>query len=218
MPAKTSASGRTRGNRGAGRSPVARPDGTRELLLRSAAALLAERGYAQLRLADIARAAGVKPPAVYYYFGSRDELVAEVMHAGQQRVRAHVERAIAAAGGSWLDRIDAAVAAHLEIELELSEFASAVTRNAGHVPPRIRKTLQEHSDAYHETWRSLLAQAHAAGVLHPGLDPSAARMLVIGALNSAVEWWSPEQPVDRVIDTARALIRAGLAAPSLVRY
>jgi TetR/AcrR family transcriptional regulator, cholesterol catabolism regulator len=189
-------------------------EGTRERLLRSAAKLLAERGYGQTRLSDIAEAAGIRPPAIYYYFGSRDDLVAEVVHVGQQRVREHVEHAIETAAGTWMDRIEAAVAAHLRIELELSEFAAAVSRNAGHVPPRIRQTLQEHSDAYHETWRRLLRGAHEAGELRADLDPSIARMLVIGALNWAVEWWSADRPVDQLVENACSLIRFGLTEPS----
>jgi hypothetical protein len=136
------------------------------------------------------------------------------MHVGQQRVREHVEHAVETASGTWLDRIDAAVAAHLRIELELSHFAAAVSRNAGHVPPQIRQTLQEHSDAYHETWRRLLRGAHEAGELRVGLDPSIARMLVIGALNWAVEWWSADRPVDLLVANACSLVRSGLAPPA----
>lgn len=198
------------GQSGARQQPEA---GTRERLLRAAAALLAERGYAQLRLGDIAARAGIRPPAVYYYFDSRDDLVAEVMHAGQQRVREHVELAIEAASGTWMDRVDAAVAAHLRIELELSDFAAAVSRNAGHVPARVRQALQEHSEAYHETWRRLLGSARAAGELRADLDPSVARMLVIGALNWAVEWWPGGLPADALVASACALVRAGLSAP-----
>lgn len=132
------------------------------------------------------------------------------MHVGQQRVREHVEHAIETA--SWMDRVDAAVAAHLPIELELSEFAAAVSRHAGHIPARVRATLQEHSDAYHETWQRLLGNACEAGELRADLDPSIARMLVIGALNWAVEWWSTDRPIDQLVESACALVRAGLAA------
>ncbi|MCW2749676.1 MAG: fadR2, partial [Aeromicrobium sp.] len=41
---------------------------------------------------------------------------------------------------------------------------------------------------------------------------SVARMFVIGALNWATEWWSPERSIDDLIANARALIRSGLSA------
>jgi hypothetical protein len=38
-------------------------------------------------------------------------------------------------------------------------------------------------------------------------------MLVIGALNWAVEWWTADRPVDQLVENARSLVRSGLAAP-----
>lgn len=187
-------------------------ESTRERLLRATAAVLAERGYAQTRLSEIAQRTGMQASGLYYYFASRDDLVAEVMRVGQERVREHVEEALSVAGPDPLDRIDAAVEAHLRIELELSDFAAAVTRNAGHVPEPIRATLQRESAAYHDLWRQLMSDASSAGRIDAGLDPAVARMLIIGALNWAVEWWSPDRSIDHLIGTARRLVRRALSA------
>lgn len=187
-------------------------DSTRERLLRAAASVLAERGYGQTRLGDVAALAGLRPPAIYYYFGSRDEMIAEVMRVGQRRVRTHVEGAVSCVDGRALDRIDAAVAAHLEIQLELSDFAAAVIRNAGHVPGRVRAALNEESDAYHDTWRRLIDDARKAGELRKDLDPTIARMLVIGALNWAVEWWTKGRPIEALTTASQLLIRAALSS------
>ena len=182
---------------------------TRERLLRATAAVLAERGYGQTRLGDVAGRAGLRAPAVYYYFSSRDELVAEVMRVGQQRVREHVEAAIE----GLVDvraQVGAAVEAHLRIQLELSDFATAVTRNAGHVPDPVREALQEQSEAYHDTWRRLLRRASDEGALRPGVDASLARMLVIGALNWAAEWWAGQRSLEALIDSTRRFIDSAL--------
>jgi len=184
----------------------------RERLLLAAATVLAERGYGQTRLGEVAALAGLKPPAIYHYFGSREDMIAEVMRVGQQRVRAHVEDAVSQVHGCALDRIDAAVAAHLEIQLELSEFAAAVTRNAGHTPGRVRAALKEESDAYHETWRRLIADARASGEMRADLDPTIARMLIIGALNWAVEWWTKGRPIDALASSAQRLVRQALSS------
>ena len=98
---------------------------TRERILDAAAQVLSRKGYAGTRLVDVADAAGVQAPAIYYYFASRDELVEEVMWAGAHRVRVHVEETIAAlpAGATPLDRILAAVDAHVRYELQISDRA-----------------------------------------------------------------------------------------------
>lgn len=190
---------------------------TRERILAAAAHILSRRGVAGTRLADIAAHAELRAPAVYYYFRSRDELVAEVMREGQRRVREHVQHAITSTppGAPAIELIDAAVAAHLRIELGMSDFASAVTRNAGQLPPQIIESMRLESTAYHATWRQLLERLAESGELRPGLDIGIARMLVIGALNWTTEWWNPEHDsLDVLIATAQSIVRNSLAAGS----
>jgi len=186
--------------------------GTRERILAAAASALSAQGYALTQLADIARIAQLQPPAVYHYFASRDALVQAVMSEGQRLVRSHVESALAALppDARAADRIAAVVEAHIRVELALSDFAKAVTRNAGHLPPAIRNELTRESREFHDVWRSLLEQAAHEGVLRSDLDLHAARMLAIGALNSATEWWRPGIPVDDVVAAAQAIVVRGL--------
>jgi len=189
---------------------------TRDRILAAAARVLSLKGYSATRLADIAAIAGLRPPAVYYYFSSREELIAEVMAVGQLRLREHVETALAALPDSTpaMDRICAAVEAHLQVGLDLSDFATAVTRNSGQLPEDIRARLREESGAYLALWRDLLATAKAAGTLRDGLDLRVARMLVMGALNWTPEWWNPHQgSLTGVIRTAQSLVRHGLGTP-----
>jgi AcrR family transcriptional regulator len=48
-------------------------------LLAAAAEVIAERGVAATRIADVAERAGTSPPAILYWFDSRDELLAEAL-------------------------------------------------------------------------------------------------------------------------------------------
>ncbi|MEU8795814.1 TetR/AcrR family transcriptional regulator [Streptomyces sp. NPDC048643] len=66
------------------RSPRARAGGKRRLLTAAAARVLHEQGVERTTIADIARAAGVPPGNVYYYFKTKDELVEAALaeHAG----------------------------------------------------------------------------------------------------------------------------------------
>src|SRR5262249_50291658 len=51
----------------------------RPQLLRAAADVIVERGLASTRIADVAERAGTSPPAVLYWFRSKDELLAEAL-------------------------------------------------------------------------------------------------------------------------------------------
>jgi hypothetical protein len=60
-------------------------------------------------------------------------------------------------------------------------------------------------------WRKLLQDADNAGLLRPGLDPMSARMMVLGALNWAAEWWNPRRgSIEVMVRTAQSLVRHGL--------
>lgn len=186
---------------------------TRERILAAAAQVLSRRGWAGTRLVDIAEVAAVQAPAVYYYWPSREELLTEVVTAGQQATLAHVVASLDAlpAGASALDRIDRAIAAHLEVVLDRSEFALAAIRNAAQLPADIRARQLVGQRAYADVWRRLVEDAVVAGELAADVDARAARMLVLGALNWAPEWWNPERgPLADVVATTQHVVRRGL--------
>jgi AcrR family transcriptional regulator len=57
----------------------------RPQLLEAAAGVIAERGIAATRLADVAARAGTSAPAVLYWFKSKDELLAEALTIQEER-------------------------------------------------------------------------------------------------------------------------------------
>ncbi|MCF7548595.1 TetR/AcrR family transcriptional regulator [Pseudonocardia sp. WMMC193] len=182
---------------------------TRARLLDAAAHVLGRKGFAGTRLVDIAEQAQVQAPAIYYYFPSREDLVEAVVFAGAAAMRAHLEDALAALPPDTpaADRIAAAVAAHLRHELELSDYARAVVRNANQLPePLARRALVEIT-AYYEIWRGLVEELRRTGQLRPDISPSIGRHVVLGALNWSVEWWNPDRgPLDEVIAVAQSMV------------
>jgi AcrR family transcriptional regulator len=188
---------------------------TRERLLLAAATTLSRLGYAGMRLVDVAEEAGVQAPAIYYYWPSREQLIEEVVTVGTARLREYVEAALAAAppGATALDRLDIAIDAHLRQLASESAFAHAVIRNVSQLPPAIRSRQVVEERAYAAIWRRLFTDAVASAELRPGLNPELAQPLIIGILNWAAEWWSPERSsIDEVVATAQSIVRHGVAA------
>jgi AcrR family transcriptional regulator len=189
---------------------------TRERILDAAAHVLSRKGYAGTRLADVADQAEIQAPAIYYYFPSREDLIEEVMWSGIEHMREHLAEVLAALppDADPLDRIDAAVEAHLRYSLESSDYTTASIRNAGQVPAALRIRYSAEAARYGDMWRKLLQDADNAGSLRAELDPMAARMLVLGALNWAAEWWNPRRgSLDVVVRTAQSMVRHGLGTP-----
>ena len=57
----------------------------RPQLLEAAAGVIAERGIASTRIADVAERAGTSPPAVLYWFKTKDDLLAEALTVEEER-------------------------------------------------------------------------------------------------------------------------------------
>jgi AcrR family transcriptional regulator len=187
---------------------------TRRRILNAAAHVLSVKGYAGTRLSDVAEYAELQAPAIYYYFPSRDDLIEEVMYAGIAAMREHLRGALDALPQqtSPMDRILAAVEAHLRHELELSDYASASIRNAGQIPDRLRARQLKEEAAYGRIWRRLFDDARTNGQLRRDLDARLAQLLVIGALNWSVEWFDPRRSsVDTIVSNAQVLVRNGLS-------
>lgn len=187
---------------------------TRRRILDAAAHVLSAKGYAGLRLNDVAAHAELQAPAIYYYYPSRDDLIEEVMWAGIAEMHQHL---LAVLEGlptdiSAMDRLLAAVEAHLRHELEVSDYTTAAIRNAGQIPTRIRKRQLLEEQRYGEVWRRLINDMARSGELRADLDLHMAQMLTLGALNWAVEWWDPRRSaLDTVVANAQSFVRYGLA-------
>jgi TetR/AcrR family transcriptional regulator, cholesterol catabolism regulator len=190
---------------------------TRERILDAAAAVLGRKGHGETRLSDIAEEAGLQTPALYYYFSSREELIAEVMTVGVRRVRRHLVDMLKDLpdGAGPMDRILTAVAAHLEVVLELSDYAKAVMRNHAQLPPELGLRRTTEAAEYRADWLRLLSDAQLEGELRPGIEPRLAYGLVIGALNWTAEWWNPERDsLEEVVHTAQSIVLHGLSSRS----
>jgi AcrR family transcriptional regulator len=66
---------------------VRRRPGKRERLIAAAAQLVHQQGVERTTLAEIAKAADVPPGNVYYYFKTKDDVIASVIEAHAQQIK-----------------------------------------------------------------------------------------------------------------------------------
>ncbi|QQS10992.1 MAG: TetR family transcriptional regulator [Rhodospirillales bacterium] len=185
----------TAGRRRAAVEPAAptKAEATRQRILDAAARVFARRGYADTRLSDIADEAGTFAGSIYYYFDSRETLVAEVLDIGVRRVFDAVRADIEAlpAGAGHRERIAAAIHAHLAFTLSIDDFATANQRLFAQVPAEIRQRHIHVHRAYGDYWRKLLEAARRGGAIRRDLDLSVLRLQLLGAINWSLEWYKP---------------------------
>ena len=66
-------------------------DVRRDQMLAAAAQLIAERGFSDTRIADVAERVGASPALVIYYFGTKDSLLTEALRWSERSFYASVE-------------------------------------------------------------------------------------------------------------------------------
>lgn len=189
---------------------------TRQRILDAAAEVLAERGYADARLTDIAARAGMQAGSLYYHFESRDELVSEILRLGIEKSWDHVAAAVGRlpSSASPLDRLAAAIRAHTKAIVGLSAYASAQARIIGQLPNDLARAHRKGMRAYGAYWHDLFEAAQRAGYIDDDVDLLVARMLAFGAMNWTSEWFSSpdDAAVERLADQAVRVFLHGIAA------
>ncbi|SFW88747.1 TetR/AcrR family transcriptional regulator [Amycolatopsis australiensis] len=191
-------------------------DKTRRRILDAAADLLNRKGFDGTRVSEIATLAELRVPAVYYYFDSREAILEEVVNIGDRLAHENVVRRLKELppDASALDRICAAFAAHLEMVLTESAYTAAAMRTMGQLPADMRARQLDRQRASGRMWRDLIQTGVEAGEIDPELDPRAARMFLLGAVNWATEWWNPARgSLEEILATAQRLVRNALAGP-----
>lgn len=168
---------------------------TRARILDAAALAFRTNGYSGTRLSDVAAAANTQAGSLYYYFSSREDLVEEVLRVGQERTSGYVRRRVAAlpAAAAPVDRLREAIAAHLDTVLEIGDYTSATIRIISQVPDEIRMRRLHEQREYGQFWRVLVDNAQTDREIRADLDGSTARMFLLGAMNSAPDWFRPRQ-------------------------
>src|SRR5690242_5472284 len=66
-------------------------DVRRDQMLAAASTLIAERGFSDTRIADVAQRVGASPALVIYYFGTKDSLLTEALRWSERSFYAETE-------------------------------------------------------------------------------------------------------------------------------
>jgi len=95
-------------------------DVRRDQMLVAASHLIAERGFADTRIADVAERVGASPALVIYYFGTKDSLLTEALRWSERSFYAAVEEMLQETP-ALRDRIENLVTACLPVADEIPD-------------------------------------------------------------------------------------------------
>lgn len=172
----------------AGKSSTSRKVLVEQQILGRATALFAERGFAGTSLQDVADATGLTRPALYYYFSSKDQLLARIVRDTTMDVAERLE-AVAT------DQPDLGPVAHLRELVRRSTVFQAehrsqfqmLLRSEAELPADITDLYTAGRRRVLRTYLTTIERGVSAGVFRP-VDARTAALAVIGMVNWVAGW------------------------------
>jgi AcrR family transcriptional regulator len=155
-------------------------------LLDAGAREFANQGYSGTTTRAIAAAASMTPGAIYVHFPSKQALLLAVYGEGVRRATEAVDEAIARPADPWT-RLEAAIAAHLRVVLDQSDYARVMTQVRPEHVDGVAGELRIMRERYEERFRALVADLG----LPDAIDERLFRLLLLGALNWSPVWYKP---------------------------
>lgn len=213
-PAVTADDAPLRRSRGRPRKTAGeRDDGNRrQALLRAAARLFRQQGFAATSTRDIAAAVGMRSGSPFYHFENKEALLAAVMEEGMERALAHQRERMAAAVAASPAPLSARDCLRVLVR---SHFDNLLGPQSDHIPVMLyewrvlsdgqKRAVNRLKDEYEAVWVPVLRALQRDGAL--GGDPRVARLMLFGALNWAAQWYLPDgrASLDDLTDTALQL-------------
>ncbi|HLX20336.1 MAG TPA: TetR/AcrR family transcriptional regulator [Gaiellaceae bacterium] len=180
----------------------------RNELTRAAARLFAEKGYHGTSIGDLAEALGVQKGSVYAHIESKADLLWEVAREGSAAFHAALDSV--PTDGPALERIRAALRAHLRVVAEQLDIATVFVREWRFLTGDRREEFVAERRRYEERIRELFRDGVESSELRTDLDVATAALLFLSAANWAYTWLRPGAGTDELADRLYAVLLDGM--------
>ena len=172
-----------------------RPGYDASMVLRRAIELFNRQGYEGTSIGDLARELGVTKSAIYHHVASKEHLLAAALDEALDGLTAAITSAAEAAPGtSAYDRLHRAVEESVEILVEHLPAVTLLLRVRGNTEVELDALRRRR--AIDDRLAALVRAAVDEGSLRDDIAPELISRLLFGMVNSLVEWYRPDGPLD----------------------
>lgn len=180
-------------------------------ILDAAAHVFAEKGFHGASTKDIADRLGIKQAGVYYYFKSKDAMLADVCRLG---VQGYVEHAVA------ISKSDSPVTVKLRLTIRehllpfhhIRHHVRVFHAERRYLVGENREQVRKLANKYERVLRSIFQQGVANGELRKNLDTKLATLALLGMCNSVSVWYDgkTEAEINKIADAYADIIISGV--------
>jgi len=169
-------------------------DITRRRVLEVTSDLFRRNGYQATSMRDIATALGMKSGSLYYYYESKEALLAAILNDNIDATRAGLKQMVAdlPADATARQKFEAAIAASVKTISQAGDMAVVSAQTLSFLQEPEYSEQSEHRRAYNQFWRDIIIEGKEKGEIRKDLPDAVASMAIVGALTFVAEWYESD--------------------------
>jgi AcrR family transcriptional regulator len=161
-------------------------------ILTGAGRVFARLGYGQSTLEDVAAEVGISRATLYYYVGTKEELLVALLHDPIETMRTRLEE-VAAQPVSAPQRLERALREYVRTMAELPELFIFMGENVHQVMSGPEADdIRSNADRYGRVLARVIQSGADAGEFRSDIDPTVAVLGIIGMFNWMHRWYNPK--------------------------
>jgi AcrR family transcriptional regulator len=162
-----------------------------EQIIKGAADVFAEKGYGAASIRDIARKTGMSLAGLYYYFGSKDQLLYFIQKHSFELLLSSLEAKLKTAKDP-VDKVRVLVRNHLEYFLTHMREMKVLSHEAASLNGDYLAEINNIKKRYFKVCLGVMAELNKAGRAKP-INPRIAVMSLFGMMNWIYNWYDPRR-------------------------
>jgi AcrR family transcriptional regulator len=159
----------------------------------AAVKLFATKGFHGTGIRDLAQEAELSSASLYHYMGTKEDLLAEIMHTALNRLL-DAAREATAGRTDPVDRLRTLVVLHVLAHAVGPAETRVVDNEVDVLSPAAREPVVALRDAYERLWAATIDEGVAAGVFHTE-HPAVTRLALLEMCSGVARWYSPRGPL-----------------------
>lgn len=163
-----------------------------ERILTAAARLMERDGYDGTSMREIADAAGMTKPGLYYHAASKEFLLFAIHDRFATPLLEHAE-AVLASECAASEKLRDLLRRHMETIGQFQPEGRVFLREYGRLTGELKSFIDEQRDRYRVIYETVVQQGVASGEFCDG-DVHLDAMSILGACNFAAFWFDPKGP------------------------
>ncbi|SCF45914.1 TetR/AcrR family transcriptional regulator [Micromonospora mirobrigensis] len=176
----------------------------------AAVRLFARWGFAAVGIRDLANEAGINSATLYHHFGSKDDLLLDIMRVGLVELLEMEQQAVASQRKPAA-RLAALVHVHVIAHALAAESCRVVDQEIRALRSEHRSEIVELRDRIEQLWRSVISEGMKAGVFRTTV-PAPMTALALLDMATGISRWFDADGVTTADDFAQQYVDVALRA------